>query len=117
MCEKLYNKAVSDNNDIVICSRYNVFEDAHTGAQKREHMKLELINHNFNLYEHKYELAHILPFPWDKLYKRELLEGMEFPLNMRFEDLVFVYQVVVKAKSIGIVEAPFIITERHPEGF
>jgi len=117
MCEKLYNKAVSDNNDIVICSRYNVFEDAHTGAQKREHMKLELINHNFNLYEHKYELAHILPFPWDKLYKRELLEGMEFPLNMRFEDLVFVYQVVVKAKSIGIVEAPLYNYRKTSGGF
>ena len=26
--------------------------------------------------------------------------------NMRFEDLVFVYKVVVKAKNIGIVNEP-----------
>ena len=63
MCEKLYNKAVTDNNDIVICTRYNVYEDMHTGVLKRDHIRLELINHSFNLYEHKYELAHILPFP------------------------------------------------------
>ena len=116
MCEKLYNKAVTDNNDIVICTRYNVYEDMHTGVLKRDHIRLELINHSFNLYEHKYELAHILPFPWDKLYKRELLAGMEFPLNMRFEDIVFVYQVVVKAKSIGIVNEPLYNYRKTTQG-
>lgn len=116
MCEKLYNKAVADNNDIVICTRYNVYEDIHTGVLKRDHIKLEHINSSFNLYENKYELAHILPFPWDKLFKRELLEDMEFPLNMRFEDLVFVYQVVVKAKNIGVVDEPLYNYRKTTQG-
>ena len=116
MCEKLYNKAVADDNDIVICTRYNVYEDAHTGILKRDHIKLELINNSFSLYEDKYELAHILPFPWDKLFKRELLTDMEFPLNMRFEDIVFVYQVVVKAKNIGIVDEPLYNYRKTTQG-
>lgn len=116
MCEKLYSKAIADDNDIVICTRYNVYEDMHTGILKRDHIKLEHINSSFNLNEDKYELAHILPFPWDKLFKRELLSGMEFPLNMRFEDLVFVYQVVVKAKNIGIVDEPLYNYRKTAQG-
>ena len=116
MCEKLYNKAVTDKNDIVICTRYNVYEDRHTGELNREHIIMELINRSFNLYDHKYELAHILPFPWDKLFKRELLEGMEFPEKMRFEDIVFVYQVVVKATNIGIVNEPLYNYRKTTQG-
>lgn len=106
MCEKLYQKAIKDQNDIVICGRYNVFEREHIGQRKREIIDTDLLNHNFKLSENKFELAHILPFPWDKLFKRSLLEGMEFPEKMRFEDLVFVYKVVCKAELIGVVEEP-----------
>ena len=41
---------------------------------------------------------------------------MEFPLNMRFEDIVFVYQVVVKAKSIGIVNEPLYNYRKTTQG-
>jgi len=116
MCEKLYQKAVDDQNDLVICGRYNVFENEHTGQMKRDIIGTDLINRNFILSENKYELAHILPFPWDKLFKRELLEGMQFPENMRFEDLVFVYQVVCKAKHIGVVEEPLYNYRKTTQG-
>lgn len=116
MCEKLYMKAIKDNNDIVVCGRYNVFENNLTGQLRREYIKPEMINKNFNLHESKYELAHILPFPWDKLFKRELLEGMKFPENMRFEDLVFAYEVVVKANSIGVIYDPLYNYRKTTEG-
>lgn len=116
MCEKLYRKAITDNNDLVICGRYNVFENAYTGQLKRELVKTDLINRNFVLSENKYELAHILPFPWDKLFKRELLEGMEFPLNMRFEDLAVIYNVVCRAKHIGVVEEPLYNYRKTTQG-
>ena len=116
MCEKLYHKAVTDQNDLVICGRYNVFENAGSGQLKRELVKTDLINRNFVLSENKYELAHILPFPWDKLFKRELLEGMEFPLNMRFEDLAVIYNIVCKAKYIGVVEEPLYNYRKTTQG-
>lgn len=116
MCEKLYSKAAADNNDLVICTRYNVYEDMRTGLLKPERIKLGHINSNFSLYDNQYELAHVLPFPWDKLFRRELLIGMEFPENMRFEDLVFVYQVVVKAKNIGVVDEPLYHYRKTSQG-
>lgn len=116
MCKKLYGKAIADNNDLVICTRYNVYEDMRTGVLKHELIKLGHINSNFNLRDHRYELAHILPFPWDKLFRRELILGMEFPENMRFEDLVFAYKVVVKAKNIGIVNEPLYNYRKTSQG-
>lgn len=116
MCEKLYTKAVKDNNDLVICGRFNVFEDKHTGQLKRDIINPELINYNFKLSDNKYELAHILPFPWDKLFRRELLAGMEFPEGMRFEDLVFVYKVIVRADNIGVVNEPLYNYRKTTQG-
>lgn len=116
MCEKLYNKAIKDNNDIVICGRYNFYENHRTGQVKQEIIIPEMINRNFNLYEDKYELAHILPFPWDKLFKRELLQGMDFPLNIRFEDIVFSYEVVVKAQNIGVLYEPLYNYRKTAQG-
>lgn len=116
MCEKLYKKAIKDKNDIVICGRYNFYENHQTGQVKQEIIIPEMINRNFNLYEDKYELAHILPFPWDKLFKRELIEDIEFPLNIRFEDIVFSYEAVVKAKNIGVIYEPLYNYRKTTQG-
>lgn len=116
MCEKLYNKATADNNDIVICGRYNVYEREHIGEMTKEVYPTMLINRNFRLAENKYELAHISPFPWDKLFKRNILEGLEFPENIRFEDLVLVFEACCKADSIGVIEEPLYNYRRTTQG-
>lgn len=116
MCEKLYQKAVQDGNDIVVCGRYNVYEREAIGQVIRKPTGTHLINRNFKLAEHKYELAHISPFPWDKLFRRSLLEGMAFPENIRFEDLALIFQVVCKAQSIGVVEEPLYNYRRTTQG-
>lgn len=106
MCEKLYAKASKDNNDIVICKYYDIYQNETTGLITRKKGKAYdiAIGRNFNLHETKFELTHISPFPWDKLYRRNLFETHQFPENMRFEDLAVVFQVVCQAKSIGVIE-------------
>jgi CDP-glycerol glycerophosphotransferase (TagB/SpsB family)/glycosyltransferase involved in cell wall biosynthesis len=116
MCEKLYAKAVKDNNDIVVCGRYNVYEREDIGEVTKEATKTSLINRNFKLSEHKYELAHISPFPWDKLFRRSLLEGLQFPEKMRFEDLVLVFEVCCRTDTIGVVEEPLYNYRRTTQG-
>jgi len=116
MCEKLYQKAMRDGNDIVVCGRYNVFEREHIGEMEKEITGTFLINTNFKLSENKYELAHVSPFPWDKLFRRHILEGLEFPEKMRFEDLVLVFEACCKAESIGVVEEPLYNYRRTTQG-
>ena len=116
MCEKLYNKAKENDYDLVICGRYNVYEREHINELNKEAPKLIYLNRGFTLQDNKYEFAQILPFPWDKLFKRKLLEGMEFPEKMRFEDLVFVYKVCCRVKSVGIVDEPLYNYRRTSQG-
>ncbi len=116
MCEKLYTKAIQDNNDIVVCGRFNVYEREHIGEVTKEATGTLLINRNFRLVDEKYELAHISPFPWDKLFRRSILEGLEFPEKMRFEDLVLVFEACCRAKSIGVVEEPLYNYRRTTQG-
>ncbi len=116
MCEKLYSKAIKDGNDLVVCGRYNFYDNQQTGQRRQEIIRPKMINKNFNLQDDKYELAHILPFPWDKLFKRDLIQGIEFPLDIRFEDIVFSYKTVVKAKSIGVVNEPLYNYRKTAQG-
>lgn len=106
MCELLYEKAKKDDNDIVICKYFDVYANEKTGAITRKKGKAYdiAIGRNFSLYETKFELTHISPFPWDKLYRRSLFEHNRFPEDMRFEDLAIIFQVVCQTKSIGVIE-------------
>ncbi len=116
MCEKLYRKAKADNNDLVICGRYNVYENERLGQYRKESAGTQLISRNFRLKDCSFELAHISPFPWDKLFRRSLLEGILFPEKLRFEDLVFSYEAACKAEWIGVVEEPLYNYRRTRQG-
>ena len=43
---------------------------------------------------------------WDKLYKRELLEGLRFPEGITFEDFAFTPQALERAKRIVAIPDP-----------
>lgn len=115
MCEKLYNKATKDGNDLVVCGRYNVYENP-DGSIRRKEQKTNQISQNFRLEDKKFEFARLSPFPWDKIFKRTLLEGIRFPEDIRFEDLVLSYKVVCNAKSIGVLEEPLYNYRRTTQG-
>ena len=106
MCERLYEKASADNNDIVICRYYDIFQNEKTHQlQKKMGKAYEItIGRNFNIHDTKFELTHISPFPWDKLYRRSLFDAHKFPEKLRFEDLAIMYCVMTSAQSIGVIE-------------
>ena len=102
MCEILYQKASADGNDLVCCGRYNIYSDV---DMQDSTQALEVpLEQNFQLKDRKFELTKISPFPWDKLFKRELFEQHKFVEDLRFEDLLFIYTVSSQCKSIGYVK-------------
>ncbi len=106
MCELLYEKASKDNNDIVICRYYDVFvnETTHEIRKKCSKAYEITIGRNFNIHDTKFELTHISPFPWDKLYRRTLFDQHKFPEKLRFEDLAIMYCLITSAQSVGVIE-------------
>lgn len=45
--------------------------------------------------------------PWNKLYKRNLIEDCSFPINLKYEDTPFVAKMFSKANRIGKINKPF----------
>lgn len=95
MYEKLYNKAISNKSDIVIC-------------------KYTVIDENNNIKEHQYQFNKINNDKIDylfnntgvcnKIYKRNLLKSFEFRSKVWYEDIDFIIKVLLKSKKISSIE-------------
>ena len=99
-CEQLYTKAVQDDNDLVLFSYYNI--DMSSG--KKTPFPMRHHNQNFSFSEKPYEMSILSPYPWIKLIRRELFEGLAFPEGIRFEDLPVAYLLAAKARNVGIID-------------
>lgn len=96
MYEKMYNKAIKEDADIVVCGyretdRVNVLrEGSHSFATKEEYIARML---------YMKEAWTV----WDKLCHRSLYEGIEYPQYNMGEDMLFTFQLVLKANNVSIV--------------
>jgi len=48
----------------------------------------------------------LMNYTWDKLFRRELLEGVKFEEGVLFEDISFVYKPVFKAERVAVFDKP-----------
>ena len=101
-CEKAYNKAVADGNDLVLFGfeQYNCL----TGKSS---IKLPLFTEdNFCLAETPDRLTLASPYPWDKLIRRELFLRCLFPVGIRYEDVPPALFQNASASCIGVLQEP-----------
>ena len=95
-CEEMYKKAETENLDLVVCDFYRIEED------KKEEIKMPEFK-NTTLKKYPNLLLEINLAPWNKLYKRSLLEKnkIRFVEDLKYEDAPFVVETIDKAKKIG----------------
>ena len=101
MYEKMYNKAISNNFDMVVCDLYYTYED-----NKLVFCDSKIKN---DLYEFdiKKTMIDIYPSAWNKLYKKELFNyNVKFKEKVWFEDVEFLYRLFPYIKSIGVIKEP-----------
>ena len=97
MYEKLYNKAIQNDLDIVICGNFIAYED-------KDNLVPEDINH---VSDNKKENAFFGKLAvWNKIYKKSILEGIDFRSKVWYEDLDFTVRVLSKAQKIDYVNEP-----------
>ncbi len=96
--EKLYNKAIETDADMVECDFYWEYPD------KRIHDT----NANYKNESDMYANARVVA--WNKLYKREVLlnSNIEFPKGLRYEDVEFFYKILPKLNKIELINEPLI---------
>lgn len=111
-CQKLYEKAKADDNDLVLFSRYDI--DSESGEKKAN--KTFHYNQNFKAENKAYEMVKLSPFPWNKWIRKDLMRTIRFPEGIRFEDLPVSFILFTRAKNIGVIN-DFLYNYRVQIGF
>lgn len=96
MFARLLEGALRENADIAICGRYQEYPDRQVPFGPEAEGLLTRDQGLLSLLEEK-QMDNAL---YDKLYRRELFEGIRFPEGRTYEDLAVLYRVFEKADRI-----------------
>lgn len=101
MIEKMYNTAISDDSQMVVCGIYDVYEN---GNRCREYVN-NCIGVT-NVFENKQILLN-RPSAWNKLYSIELFkdEKMKYVSNKWYEDIRLTLKLYLKCERISYIDA------------
>lgn len=54
---------------------------------------------------------------WNKVYKKEVVAGIEFPAQRRYEDVATTYKFIHNAKKVGYISKPYYYYVKHKGNF
>ena len=103
MFETLYSLNKKYNSEISIVSFYEIYKGKVIGVRDSKELK------QYTKTEAMRELlidTNIQSYAWNKLFKRELFEGLEFPTNKNFEDIATTLLLFEKANKVVLLEDP-----------
>jgi len=99
MYEKMYNKAITNNFDIVVCDLNYIYNN----KIKKVYSHIKKDTNNI-----KKEMLDIYPSACNKIFKKELFDtGIEFKKGIWFEDVEFLYRLLPSVKNIGVIHEHF----------
>ena len=96
--EKLYARAMEEVADMVYCDWVEEYEDRSVLFSQHP-MSIE--NYYKSILGFK-----SFSYVWNRLTKRELYDGFEFPIPYMLEDFVITSQLVSKAMKVSLVQEP-----------
>lgn len=103
MYEILYTNLKKESADISICSCYEVYKDRITCTKKQGVYTVMMPEETIMKMN---SFGYFGVGLWDKLYKMELFQNMEFPIGKKSEDWYVIYKLVDKAKRIVYESVP-----------
>lgn len=103
MFETLYNLNKKYNSEISIVSFYELYKGKIIGV--RDSKELQVLTKIEAIKELLID-TNIQSYAWNKLFKRELFEELEFPINKNFEDIATTLLLFEKANKVVLLEDP-----------
>lgn len=101
MMEKLARRLEADNSDICVCDFQNVdLKGKNIRDPYRENHLKDGIYTSSQALDALF-LQQLTNHLWDKLFRRELFDGVVFPEGRRYEDIAVMYLLFEKAKYIS----------------
>ncbi len=103
MVEYLYNLLIRHNCDMSLCGCLRVYEE--TILDK------DMIEMNGSMYSSDEFMELFLKARytacWSRLFRRDIISGLEFPEGLNCEDFIFMYEAIRRIKNgVGYVEIP-----------
>lgn len=100
MYEKMYEKAKSNNFDIVVCDLNYIYENNNSEIRVSSGFDKDTT-------DIKKAIINNYPVVWNKIIKREIFNNIKFKKGVWFEDVEFLYRMFPLIKSIGVIKEPF----------
>ena len=105
MYERLVEKAIEYNTDITGCATLTEFEN---GTLKNAYYDLEtgIVNKNTCILNILYQTVHSWGTVWNKIFKKEIFNNIQFPEGMQLEDYVVIIKLFNEANGIFFINKP-----------
>lgn len=104
MYDVLLNAIQENNADIAICSH---------NRQKKKNRRLSIFNQREALIANlEWRIDNTV---WNKLYKTELYNDLEFPVGKTYEDIATTFKLLLKAEKVVVLPEVFYHWEVNPE--
>lgn len=100
MIEELINSIKKTKSDLSCCDIFEIHESTNKIVKRNEYPKELITKEEIQKNYIKFNFA-----IWNKLYKKEIIEKykIEFPLNLKYEDIPFVLSYLSKCNKISKV--------------
>ncbi|MCC9146469.1 MULTISPECIES: glycosyltransferase family 2 protein [unclassified Arthrobacter] len=96
-------EAMAGDTDIVLCGHYMVAGDG--GTTKRTSRQLGRLGTDDAVRAGM--TGALTPFPWDKLYRRSLFDGLRYPVGaQRFEDMTMNVALYARSQAVLVLDEP-----------
>ena len=109
MYQMMMDELMRENADVSICGYEYVYEgkadDYGVVPKKYEKIIMDGREAQYRYYESNLTLP--LTVAWNKIYKRSLLEGIEYPKGKIYEDEYTTFRILYKAEKIVFMNIPF----------
>lgn len=107
MIEQMYLCALKHNADMVACNHHQELESGE--RLLTESSEVSQIFNSSQAMKSMFIDNKISAAVWDKLFSRNLIQEIRFPVGYVCEDIPFVYNCVVKAKKIVRIDLPLYV--------
>lgn len=96
-CEELYNRAIKEKADVVVCDFFKVYDDGSIEDINLPSFKTSKLKDNPNI------LIDINLSPWNKIYSTKLIKdnNIRFAEGIKYEDVPFVSEALDRANKIA----------------
>ena len=110
--EKMYQKIISDNVDIVICD-YQLVDEKYKYIQTKEVKIYQSLNGE-KAFLNNIKAEGINSGVWNKLYKKTLFDDIRYPVGIYYEDHATTYKLLLASSKISFVpEVLFYYVQRE----